>query len=204
MKRLLLSFLLTNIISYGTFAQDAGGTTKGLYKRQHSIGISFVLNDYETPALIRNRSLESVIGNKQLAKFNQMSPGLALTYFRGVHDNIDFAGTIAGSFIDNPLNNRNGSSNNFLAEADASFNFKMFSDQYWFTPYLSAGVGASKYKSYYAAILPLGGGLKVNLFDEAAIFLNAHYRVPITPETNDYHLFYNIGIAGIIGKKKGE
>ena len=47
----------------------------------------------------------------------------------------------------------------------------MFDESYWVTPYVSAGVGASKYKGYYGAFIPLGVGFKVNLFDEAAVFI---------------------------------
>jgi hypothetical protein len=202
MHKFALPFLLIILITTNCFAQDIVAT-KGTNIRQQAIGISFVLNDYQTAQRIRSHSLESVIGDKQLAKFKEMSPGLGISYFKGLHDNIDFAGTVAGSFVENVLPNRSSSSSEFLTEADASLNFKLFSDAYWFTPYLSTGIGASRYKSYYAAILPIGGGLKLNLFDEAAVFLNAQYRIPITPETNNYHFFYNIGIAGIIGKKKG-
>ncbi len=201
MKKLLYSFLIIILFSLGAAAQD-NGSTKGMYKRQQALGISFVLNDYSSAQNIRSRSLASVINNKQFSKINQMSPGLAVTYFKGLQNKIDFAGTVAGSFVDSPLPNKSNDGNNFLVEADASVQLKMLSDQYMFTPYLSAGIGASKYKSYYGAILPVGAGLKLNLFDEAAVFLNAQYRIPITTETNNYHLFYNIGISGIIGKKK--
>jgi len=201
MKKLVYSFLIFNLIATSALAQDSG-TSKGMYKRQQAIGISFVLNDYNTAKNIRSRSLASVINNKTYSKVNQMAPGLALTYFKGLHNKIDFAGTFAGSFVDDPRPNGPSSDNAFLGEVDASAQFKMLSDKYIFTPYLSAGIGASKYKSYYGAILPIGAGLKLNLFDEASIFLNAQYRIPITTETNNYHMFYNLGIAGIIGKKK--
>ena len=32
----------------------------------------------------------------------------------------------------------------------------MLTDKYWFTPYLTAGLGASKYKGYYGAICSAG------------------------------------------------
>ncbi|MEO6070603.1 MAG: hypothetical protein ABIN57_11195 [Chitinophagaceae bacterium] len=201
MNKFHFAFLIIILSTFGANAQDGMSMQKGKYVRQQALGISFVLNDYTTAQRIRSRSLASVIDNKQLSKINQMSPGLAVTYFRGLQDNIDFAGTLSGSFVDDPRQNA-PSSTGFLTEADASVQFKLLSDQYLFTPYVSAGVGASRFENYYGAIMPLGAGLKVNLFDEAAIFLNAQYRIPITTETNSYHFFYNLGIAGIIGKKK--
>lgn len=202
MKKSVLFFFLLVFISSIAFAQDAGMADQSSYKRQQAIGISFVLNDYLTAQRIRSRSLGYVIGHKQRAKFNEMSPGLGITYFKGLQNHVDFAGTFSGSFVDDALPNKPSSSSGFLGEADASVNLKMFTDEYIFTPYLSVGVGASKYRSYYGAFLPLGGGLKLNLFDEAAIFVNAQYRVPVTTETSTYHFFYNIGISGIIGKKQ--
>jgi hypothetical protein len=201
MKKFLVLFLIIILSKPGIYAQEAQANNAA-YKRQPAIGISFALNDYQTAQRIRSRSFESVISNHELAKFNEMAPGLAVSYFKGLHNHIDFAGTIVGSFVDNPLPNRTATTTDLLTEVDASLNFKMFTDQYWFTPYISAGIGGSKFQNYYGAFLPLGGGFKVNLFDEASIFLNAQYRVPVTPETGNYHLFYNIGISGIIGKKK--
>ena len=98
------------------------------------------------------------------------------------------------------LDKETPSSDKFLLETDASLNLKMFSDKYIFTPYINIGVGASIYDGKAGAFLPLGGGLKVNLFDEAAIFINSQYRVPVTSTTSAYHFFNSIGIAGTIGK----
>jgi lipoprotein-anchoring transpeptidase ErfK/SrfK len=80
----------------------------------------------------------------------------------------------------------------------------MTTEQYWVQPYIIAGVGAHKYRSYYGAFLPLGLGLKVNFFDEAYLFINSTYRVPVTTETANYHLQHSIGVAGALSKKKEE
>ena len=44
--------------------------------------------------------------------------------------------------------------------------------------------------------------MKVNLFDEAHVFVTSTYRVPVTTETANYHLQHSIGFAGRLGKKK--
>lgn len=197
MKKLLIVLFVTNLFVADAFAQ------KGDHIRPSSFGVSFSLTDYTTAQRIRNSSLSTVINRDQKAKFSEMSPGLAISYFKGLHDHIDFASTLNGTFVSVPIEGQIQSSNDqFLLEGDASVNLKLFSDKYIFTPYLSAGVGVSTYDGEFGAFLPLGGGLKVNLFDEAAIFVNSQYRVPVITETGNYHFFHSLGIAGIIGKKK--
>ena len=173
--------------------------------RPSSIGISFFLNDFTTPQRIRSSSLARVFREKQIAKLNDMSPGIAISYFKGLKDKIDFAATLGGSFVNYPFPNRPPfAGDNLLLEADASVNLKLTGEKYWFQPFLSAGVGAHKYKVYYGAFIPVGIGFKVNFFDEASLFFNSQYRIPVTVETGNYHFYNSIGVAGIIGKKREE
>lgn len=167
--------------------------------RPKALGLSFIMNDFSTAQRIREGSLAGVFAQKQWAHFSEMSPGLGLTYFKGLTPYIDFAGTLAASYTENALRNKTSSDDGLLLEGDASANFKMFDESYLFTPYVSAGVGISKFKSYYGAFVPLGLGFKVNLFDEASIFLAGQYRVPVTYETSNYHFMYSFGISGVIG-----
>lgn len=169
--------------------------------RPQAIGLSFIMNDFTTAQRIRGGSLSQVFRDKQWSKFREMSPGLGLTYFKGLTPYIDFAGTLNASFVTYPLRNKPAANSEaLLLEGDASANFKMFDESYWVTPYFSAGVGASKYRGYYAAFIPLGLGFKINLFDEAAIFIASQYRIPVTYESGNYHFIYSFGIAGVIGK----
>jgi OOP family OmpA-OmpF porin len=193
--KVLLGVFVLSITS--TFAQD--------YTRPAALGVSFAMIDFKTPQRIRTSSLSSVLANKQLAKFSEMSPGLGFSYFKGLRPRIDFAATLIGSFLDLPLENRTAFGNdNFFLEGDASVNLKLLADNYVVTPYAIAGVGASKYLGYYGAFVPLGLGLKANILDEAAVFVNSQYRIPVTKETNNYHLVFSFGIAGNIGTKKEE
>ena len=192
MKKLLASLLAVLIFSHYSIAQNKG---------QQSLGVSFWLNDFGTAQKIRNSNLEKVLREKSWSKMRDMSPGLGLTYFRNLHPNIDFAGTLAASFLTYPFRNKPlGTEDELLLEADASVNLKMFGDDYWVSPYLIAGIGASKYKSYYGAIIPVGAGLKVNLFEEASLFTTLQYRIGLTTETTNYHFVYSFGVAGKIGK----
>lgn len=197
MKKILPLLLATYCFLPGSFAQN------NEYARPAALGISFFLNDFVTPQRIRSGSLSKVLNDKNFAKINEMAPGMAVSYFKGITNHLDFAGTLGGSFPSVTLENRpNVSGDNFLLEADASANFKMTTEKYWVQPYLSAGVGAGMYKSYFSAFVPLGVGLKLNLFEEASVFITSQYRIPVTAETNAYHLIHSIGIAGNIGKKK--
>jgi OmpA-OmpF porin, OOP family len=195
MKNVIAALILFCFISNISSAQD-----KPI--RPRALGVSFIMNDFTTAQRIRNNSLATVLRNKQWSKFREMSPGLALTYFKGLKPTIDFAGTLGASFVNYPLRNNKpqGSSDGLLLEGDVSVNFKLLDESYWVTPYVSAGVGASKYKGYYAAFVPLGLGIKVNLFDEASVFVASQYRIPVSYETGNYHFMYSFGISGVIGK----
>jgi len=195
MKELLLLLLVSSFCSINGISQQTN------YVRPAALGVSFTLTDYTTAQRIRSSSLSSVLSSKQTADFNEMSPGLGLTYFKGLTNNIDFAGTLLGTFTTFTVNNTTAT-DAFLLEGDASVNIKLFSDKYFFTPYVSAGVGLSSYNKKMGAFIPLGGGLKLNVFDEAAIFISSQYRVPVTTETNTYHFVHGVGIAGVIGKRK--
>lgn len=173
--------------------------------RQAAIGISFTLTDFETAERIRSTSLASVFNNKEVAKLREMSPGIAISYFQGILPRIDLAATLNGSFLDYPMRGRPPFGNNhFLVEGDVSGEFKLLPETFWVIPYATAGLGGHIYKGYYGAFIPLGVGLRVNLFDEAGINLNSQYRVPVNYETSNYHFFHSIGIYGIITPKKEE
>ena len=195
MIRMLSLLLSAGILSPGVFAQND-------HIRPQAFGISFMLNDFITPQRIRSTSLAQVLDNNSWAKFKEMGSGLAIHYFKGIKSHLDFAASISGSFIHEATDGSIESGNNFLLEADVSANIKMLSDKHTVTPYLIAGTGASLLRQSWGAFVPLGLGIKVNLFNEAAVFLNSQYRVPVTITTIDYHFTYTLGIAGVIGGKK--
>ena len=182
MKKFLASFVVMIFIAPNCFAQ----TTTNNNLRPAAIGVSFTLNDFATAERIRTTTLSTVIRNKERARFNEMPVGLALSYFKGLRDHIDFAGTISGVFVDIPLEERNSSGDAFLIQADASLNLKLLNENYFITPYITIGAGASKYKKQYGAFIPTGLGLKFNFFNEAALFINSQYRIPVTSGTYNY------------------
>lgn len=173
----------------------------GSYPKTTSIGISFLFFDYETPDRMRRTSFRQVLKEGNWAHLNEMSPGLAITYFKSLHPHIDFASTISGAFADNALPGETVTENAFVVEGDATLQFNLLNNRYMVTPYAVAGVGASKFKSYYGAFMPLGLGVKVNFFNEAAFFLNGKYHLPVNDGTINPHFVLSLGIAGIISRK---
>ena len=194
MRKFLALLFSFTFITY-SFCQD---NEKQAYIRKPAFGISFLFNDYTTAQRIRAGSLSSVLANKQKAKFKEMDPGIAISYFKGLNNHLDLVSTLAGSFVEYPVGSDNISRSKFLLEGDVSLNLKLLSEKYWLTPYASVGAGLSKYGVYYGAFIPVGGGLSLNLFDEAHIFINTQYRIPVTTATSNYHFFHSIGIAGVL------
>ncbi len=196
MKKIFVALLALCLVVPAVNAQDDE-------IRQSAIGVSFTLTDFATAQRIRSGSLAQVFREKSWAKFSEMSPGLSVSYFKGLKKHIDFAANLGTVFLDYPFPNKNFNSDRFLLSLDAAFNFKMVSEAYWVQPYIIAGIGGHVYGGkYWGAYMPLGLGLKVNFYDETHLFTTGQYRVPVTSETANYHFLYSIGIAGAIGKKK--
>ena len=197
MKKLLASV----IVLFNLLVTAHGQTIAPV--RQSAIGISYTLTDFITAQRIRATSLTSVLNDKAVAKVSEMSPGLAISYYKGLLPKIDLAATFNGTFLEYPFPDKPATgTSHFLMELDASAQFKLVTDDYWVIPYADLGLGASVYKSYYGAFLPVGIGFRINFFDEAGININSQYRIPVSPETSNYHFFHNLGIYGIIGPKK--
>jgi OOP family OmpA-OmpF porin len=195
LKKIAASILLLVLCLQNASSQDN-------IIRPASFGISYIRNDFAGARNIRSSSLSTVLRNKQLLQASNMNSGLALHYFKGVSPNIDFAFTLSGSSTREALPDRSFTEKKLLLEADAAANFKMLPDNYRFSPYLIAGIGASKYRSYYGAYIPLGGGLKYNFKSATSIFVTLQYRVPVTDEHSAYHFYSSIGISGLFAKKK--
>ena len=182
------------------FATDGKAQTKLV--RSKSIGVSFIMKDFVTPQRIRSSSLSTVLKDKQFAKLKEMSPGLAIHYFKGFTPHIDFAATIGGCYVKMPLEGKTFERDHFLLELDASANFKMLTEAATVNPYLTAGIGASKYTDIYGAFIPLGAGIKGNFVSETQIFLQIQYRIPVTTESIAYHFQFSFGVSGLLSKKK--
>ncbi len=196
MKRRILTVLAISACLH-SLAQDN-------YKKAPAFGIHFFFDDFQTALDIRSAGVQNVLKNNQWTNTKRMSPGLAVSYLQGLSNHVDFAATLSGSFTDYPLPDAGKSgSQNLLLEAAATANLKLLTDKYWVTPFLTGGLGVSKYKGFYGAFIPIGVGIQVNLSDEAFIILNSQYRAKVTENVN-YHFYHSVGIAGSIFAKKEE
>ncbi len=188
------------IITIATFITSYGQSES--YKKTKALGVSFILNDFQTASDIRSNGLVSVLKAKNFFNSKRQHPGMAINYLSGLSEHVDFIASLEGSFLDYPIKNQpDFNQNTFLLEGTASVNLKLLTDKYWVTPYIDLGVGASNYKKYFAAFAPVGLGLQINLFREGFIFINSQYRIPVT-ENASYHFTHSIGIASNIVSKK--
>lgn len=175
------------------------------FKKRPSFGVHFFFNDFKTPAEIKASSLTTVLNSNQWYRFNRMDPGLAFTFTNGLTDYVDYNVRLGFSFLRYPFRNRaTPADNKLLTEADAALHIKMVKDNHFVVPYISAGVGASAYKGYFSAIMPLGVGLEFNVFEDSYFSLNSQYRLAVTDNASN-HLFYSLGFAQpLTAKKKPE
>jgi len=194
MKKILLSFLAFGLC-IASFGQND-------LKKLPSLGINFTLTDFKTAADLRNSGLASVIKAKQFRKTNRMAAGIAVSYMEGLSDHLDFSGSLSASFLDYPIPNTPAfNANNILLEGVAMVNLKLVTDKYWLVPFLSVGVGASKYTGYYGAFIPAGIGLQAHITNDVFLMINSQYRIAVTESTN-YHFYHSIGVVGNIHKRK--
>jgi len=171
-------------------------------QKKQGLGVSFFLSDFTTASNIRSNGLVSVLKDKSFFKPSKMNPGLAIDYLSGISKHVDFIATLGGSFLDYPIKNTPAfNADNLLLETTANLNLKLLSDNYWVTPFIDLGVGASKYQKYFAAFAPIGLGLQVNILDQAYLLFNSQYRIPVT-ENASYHFYHTIGLVGNIASKK--
>jgi len=190
-------FLLVCFIQFSlsSFGQQS-------YLKRPSIGFYFLYNNFYSADYIRSNSLSEGLKNNKVPDFKNMEPGLAIGYIQGISNHFDFTVTASGSSIEYIYRDHSTSAtDHFLFELDGSVIGKLLNDKHWGTPYITAGIGLSKYVSDYGLFAPVGIGGQFIFFHEVYLMLNVQYRVPLTALTN-YHFYYNLGLASDIGKKK--
>lgn len=199
MKKFLFSLIVIGMVT------TVVAQTPTSYKKRPSFGLSFFMNDMYTAERISKNSLSTVMSKQQWAKGSEMTPGLSLQYFKGLTEQIDFMGSLAGTFTKYPFYPKSGvtpSTNaKFLMEVDANLNVKLLTDKYIVVPYLTFGLGASMYSgTYYAAQGNTGAGLQIGLGE--GTFLNTQFLYrPAISNLAVNHLAYTIGIASPLKEK---
>ena len=195
MKKSLL--LIAAMIVYAmSFAQSD-------YIKRPTIAVQFSFIDFKSAAEVRKYDIAHVLNSKQLFKFKRMDPAISFSYIQGITNNIDIAATATGSYLVHPTSeflHSDGGQHLFL-ETAVTGNFKLLSDKYYVTPFLTLGVGASKYNDNFAAFIPIGIGVQAKITDGIFLLANSQYRIPAT-ESSAYHFYHSIGFAGSVVKKK--
>ena len=198
MKKILGSIAAVLLLQSFAFSQDEDPI------QGPTLGVHFFFNDFKSADALRKNSLAIVLKNREFGIVKEMSPGLSISYTQGFSKYFDISARLSGSFLDYPMpSHASFGEESLLLEGDVGVRGKMFPNTYVVQPYVLAGIGVSKYQGYYGAIIPVGVGFQVNIFDEAFIMIDAQYRMPVT-ETTNYHFYFGIGLAGNIGKRKAE
>jgi outer membrane protein OmpA-like peptidoglycan-associated protein len=171
-------------------------------KKPSTLVFHFFYNDFKTAQQIRTSSLKNVLDNHLWSKFSEMQMGLGFSYLKGISQKIDLVVSLDGSSTDYLYKDgtTHGSSA-LLLDGNAGMNLKLLPDRHHVVPYLSAGLGASYYNGQSGFYIPLGAGIRFNLFNEAFVLTNVQYRHALTSTLND-HFQYNIGIGTSLHKKK--
>ncbi|MEO6406967.1 MAG: hypothetical protein ABIY51_03460 [Ferruginibacter sp.] len=175
------------------------------YKKSPTFGIHLILNDFKTAAQIRSDGLANVLNSKQWSNTKRMVAGLGVSYINGINEHVDYAISLSGSYVDYPIpNSVSDGQQNLLLEAVATANLKLISDKYIVVPFLTGGIGASKYKGYYGALIPIGVGLQIKVIEGTYILLNSQYRIPASNTTVAYHFYHSFGVGVSFKKKSAE
>ncbi|MCY7293572.1 MAG: hypothetical protein LH615_15450, partial [Ferruginibacter sp.] len=186
MKKILLA-----CIGLGLFVS---AFAQGEHKKRPSLGIHFFLNDFKTAQSVRSNGLANTLNTKVWHKTNTMTAGMAISYLQGLNNNLDFVGTLSGSFLNYPNAKTPTTDPRLLLEGAATLNLKLLPDKYIVSPFLTAGIGGAKFGGYYSAFMPFGVGAQVKIVDEVYLLLNSQYRVPVT-ENASYHFYHSVGVA---------
>ncbi|MDI9366363.1 MAG: OmpA family protein [Flavobacterium sp.] len=196
MKKIVLLFVSVAI------AVTAFSQTTNL-KKLPSLGIGFNLKDFKTAGLINTKSLSDVLVNKSYAKVKEMAPGLNISYYQGLTNNIDFVATLGATFTEYNYRGKTfGSTSNFLLDLDAHLNFKLLTDNYFVVPYITAGLGTSMYRGSYFMAYSIGGtGLQFNLGEGSFLFLQSTYKYHVS-ENSKENLNYSLTFASPLMERK--
>jgi len=194
-------------ITLVTFAALVGFTsfsqTNNLKKRP-ALGVSFSMKDFNTPSLIKSTSFSDVLNNKKWTELGKMTPGLTVSYFDGLSNNIDFMARLGGCFVDYPFKANTATpagQDKFLLDVDANLNFKLLTDNYFLVPYISTGLGLSMYNGKnFGAYYNLGSGLQFNLGSETFLHIQYAHTIGVTDLVTD-NMNYRIGFASPLTDK---
>ncbi len=172
MKKLLISFFLLSSVGI------AAAQTPYSPVKQDGFGFNFGFVDFTSPAYLDTSSLKSAFKNGDITHFAQMSPSISVSYWKGLNKYFDFSARLGGVFYEYlPKTNKTG--NGIAGEAEAAINARPVSDNHFFSPFLTAGIGAGYYNRI-GGYVPMGIGFQFNIQSQVYIMLQSQYRMTLS------------------------
>ena len=168
-------------------------------------GLHLTLVDYNSPTLIRRTSLKEVLSKGDIFNPSKQSPAISISYWRGLTKNLDFAGKLNGISYDYRFHNdplRRHYNNEFGTELEGTLNFHPINDRHFFSPLITAGIGAGYYTNKPGEYIPLGLGWQFNFKNKVYVFFQNQYRFSLSKNVFPDNLLHSIGVAVNISRKK--
>jgi outer membrane protein OmpA-like peptidoglycan-associated protein len=168
--------------------------------KQDGFGFNFGFVDFTSPAEIDTSTLRSVFKNGDLTHLGQMSPSLSVSYWKGLNKYLDFSGRVSGVFYEY-LPKTTNPGNGVGAEADATLNVRPISDNHFFSPFATGGLGAAYYKKI-GGYIPMGIGFQFNFQSQVYVMLQSQYRMTLSSNIIPNNLYHSFGVIANVGKPK--
>jgi len=196
MKKILFSLIVL------AFAGNVSAQTDANVKKP-SLALKVSAFDFTTARAIQVNTLGAVLSNKSWEKLSNSTKSIGVQYFKGITSKMDFMVNLdlaslsypyyASSGIKTTWGSASGAtSKGFYAAADAGLNFKILTDDHKVVPYLSAGIGVSKFASNYMAYAPVGAGIQIKANHGSFINILSTFRAEMSALTKTH---FNHGVS---------
>ncbi|MEO9021329.1 MAG: OmpA family protein [Ginsengibacter sp.] len=189
-------FIFSCLVSLGNLSM---AQTNQSPVKQSAFGFNFGFVDFTTPTYLDTASLSSAFKHGDITNFKKMSPSVSLSYWKGLNRYLDFSGRISGVLCDYTLDSK--SHENLGGEAEAALNVRPISDNHFFSPFLTAGIGGAYYDKL-GGYVPVGIGFQFNVQSQVYFLLQSQYRMTLSDKILPNNLYHSIGILANIGKEK--
>ena len=167
--------------------------------KQDAFGFNIGFVDFTSPAEIDTSSLSSVFKNGDITRIFQKSPAISVSYWKGLNKYIDFSGRLGGVFYEYlPKTSNPGSG--IAGEAEATLNARPVTDNHFFSPFITAGIGTGFYDNKWGGYVPLGIGFQFNIQSQLYIMLQSQYRMTLSSNIIPNNLYHSLGIIANVGK----
>ena len=185
------------------------------YKKAPSVGGSLFEKDF--PTAVKLFKLSPWGWNKELAL------GGNGFYIKGLSNHFDFVASLgvcdtkykksSGYFYYHSPENGDDGYAKLLIDAKALVNYKLFTDRFLVSPYVTSGVGISLYNGIYLLpTIPLGGGFQINPTRNTSIYLQTLLDLGLiktgtqsaTKENFNYSIGYSFPISILKKTKKSK